>query len=67
MGFPSKIPVIFFLCLFINGFSIGRIHYTADSAAVRLGPFEKQPKISNFYVNGQHPSDVLTEHSGDSW
>jgi hypothetical protein len=35
--------------------------------AMRLGPFQKRPEISKIFVNGQHPSDVLIEHSGDSW
>ena len=33
----------------------------------RLGPFEKQPSVSNVRVNGKTPSDASIQHSGDSW
>jgi hypothetical protein len=38
-----------------------------NPAAMRLGPFEKQPRISRIWVNGQNPQGAVTEHSGDSW
>ncbi len=35
--------------------------------AMRLGPFETQPAISNIHVNGQNPTGAQIESSGDSW
>ena len=35
--------------------------------AIRLGPFQKQPKASNVQINGQFPVRTSIEHSGDSW
>jgi hypothetical protein len=34
--------------------------------AMRLGPFEKQPDVSNIQVNGKSQEGSV-EHSGDSW
>ncbi|HTV43113.1 MAG TPA: hypothetical protein VMF08_21290 [Candidatus Sulfotelmatobacter sp.] len=38
-----------------------------NSVAMRLGPFEKQPELSNIRVNGHIPTDASIERSGDSW
>lgn len=35
--------------------------------AMRLGPFEKKPKVSDVRVNGQNPAGASIEHCGDSW
>jgi hypothetical protein len=35
--------------------------------AMRLGPFDQPPKTSNLRVNGQIPTNVVIELSGDSW
>lgn len=35
--------------------------------AIRLGPFEKQPEVSDIQVNGQSPTGASVQHSGDSW
>jgi hypothetical protein len=37
------------------------------TVAMRLGPFEKQPEISDVRVNGQTPAGATIEQSGDSW
>jgi hypothetical protein len=48
-----------------------KLKISADSdlgpVAMRLGPFEKQPNILKIHINGQCPSGVSIEHSGDSW
>lgn len=48
-----------------------KLEIGADSdlgpVAMRLGPFEKQPKVSAIQVNGETPSGAVAEHSGDSW
>jgi hypothetical protein len=45
------------------------IHADQDLGLVpmRLGPFEKQPSVSNVQVNGQRPNGATVQHSGDSW
>jgi hypothetical protein len=35
--------------------------------AMRLGPFDKQPEISDIHINGQNPTGAIIERSGDSW
>ena len=35
--------------------------------AMRLGPFAKQPSVTDVLVNGKHPSQPNIEQSGDSW
>lgn len=35
--------------------------------AMRLGPFEKQPQLSDVLVNGKHPKGASIAKSGDSW
>ncbi len=47
------------------------LEISADKAlgpvAMRLGPFEKQPKVSDLRVNGQIPAVASIGQSGDSW
>jgi hypothetical protein len=47
------------------------LNISADQAlgpiAMRLGPFEKQPDISDVHINGQSPVGASVEQSGDSW
>jgi hypothetical protein len=51
----------------------GRINFEISSdkdlgpIAVRLGPFEKQPAISQVQVNGRTPENAIVQFSGDSW
>lgn len=35
--------------------------------AVRLGPFERRPSVSEIRINGKRPSKAVIEQSGDSW
>ena len=35
--------------------------------AMRLGPFEKEPRASDVVANGKHPADATIARSGDSW
>lgn len=35
--------------------------------AIRLGPFEKQPAVSDIRINGRTPARAVVESSGDSW
>ena len=49
-----------------------KLEISADKAlgavAMRIGPFENQPEISNISINGEKPCrDASIEHSGDSW
>jgi hypothetical protein len=37
------------------------------AVAVRLGPFESQPRASDVLLNGQHPAESVIAKSGDSW
>jgi hypothetical protein len=37
------------------------------TVAIRLGPFAKQPEVSDIQVNGQSPTGASVQHSGDSW
>jgi hypothetical protein len=37
------------------------------TVAMRLGPFDNQPDISNIHINGQNPAGASIERSGDSW
>jgi hypothetical protein len=48
-----------------------KLQMSADKAlgpvAMRLGPFDDQPRISEISVNGHNPTGAVIEHSGDSW
>jgi hypothetical protein len=48
-----------------------KLQISADKAlgpvAMRLGPFDNQPTISQININGHHPTGASVEHSGDSW
>jgi hypothetical protein len=35
--------------------------------AMRLGPFEKQPAVSDIQVNGKSPAETSVERSGGCW
>lgn len=37
------------------------------TVAMRLGPFDKQPEVSDILVNGLNPSGAFVQRSGDSW
>ena len=47
------------------------LEVTADRAlgdvAMRLGPFERQPRAGDVTVNGRHPEAPQVEKIGDSW
>jgi hypothetical protein len=45
------------------------IHTDHDVGPVtmRLGPFEKQPAVSDVRINGRSPVGATVQHSGDSW
>ena len=48
-----------------------KLKISADSelgpVAMRLGPFDKMPDVSNIFVNGHNPAGAAVKQNGDSW
>jgi hypothetical protein len=37
------------------------------SVAIRLGPFDGEPSVTDVLINGRSPDNATVQHSGDSW